>query len=339
MKFGIFDHVDDSGLPLADHYTARLEMVAAYERAGFQAYHVAEHHGTPLGSAPSPAVYLAAVSQRTTTLRFGPLVFLLPLYHPLRLIEEIAMLDALSGGRLEFGYGRGISPIEMGFYGVDMADQADRAAETLEIVLKGLTQDRLTYHGRFFQFDDVPVPQRPTQVPHPPLWYGTNSPGSMEQCAQQRLNIVTLLNGEPMRALIAGYHAAYDGAPEDMPLIGVGRHIVVADTDSEAKAIAARAFARWRASFVHLWEQRGGDNAFVRNFPKDWPALEAAGSACAGSPATVRDFLQRDVGYGGHNYCVAQLAFGDLTVAEVTRSTELFGAEVMPAFAKTFSGH
>ena len=98
MEFGIFDHVDDSGLPLADHYAARLEMVAAYEQAGFRTYHVAEHHGTPLGHAPSPALWLAAVSQRTTRLRFGPLVFLLPLYHPLRLVEEIAMLDALSGG-------------------------------------------------------------------------------------------------------------------------------------------------------------------------------------------------------------------------------------------------
>ncbi len=332
MKFGIFDHVDDSGLPLAEHLEARLQMVAAYEAAGFHTYHVAEHHGTPLGHAPSPAVYLAALSQRTSRIRFGPLVFLLPLYHPLRLVEEIAMLDALSGGRLEFGYGRGISPIEMGFYGVDMAEQADRAVETLEVVLKGLACDRLTHKGRFFTFDDVPVPQRPTQQPHPPLWYGTNAVGSVERCAKDRLNLVTLLAGEPMRALVAGYRAAYDGDPEDMPLIGVGRHIVVADSDAEAQAIASRAFARWRASFVHLWEARGGDTPFVKSFPKDWATVEAAGGACAGSPATVRAFLERDVAQGGYTYSVAQLAFGDMTVAEVTRSAQLFGAEVMPAF-------
>ena len=338
MQFGIFDHVDDSGLPLAEHLAARLEMVAAYEAAGFRTYHVAEHHGTPLGHAPSPAVYLSAVSQRTTRLRFGPLVFLLPLYHPLRLIEEIAMLDALSGGRFEFGYGRGISPIEMGFYGVDMAEQADRAAETLEVVLKGLTYDRLDHQGRFFRFDDVPVPQRPTQLPHPPLWYGTNSAGSVERCAQEGLNLVTLLAGEPMRALVSGYREAWlasGGAAEAMPLVGVGRHVVVADSDDEAKEIATRAFARWRASFVHLWEARGGDNPFVKNFPKDWAAVEAAGSAVAGSPATVRDFLARDVALGGYNYSVVQLAFGDMTVAEVTRSARLFGVHVMPAFAET----
>jgi alkanesulfonate monooxygenase SsuD/methylene tetrahydromethanopterin reductase-like flavin-dependent oxidoreductase (luciferase family) len=333
MKFGIFDHVDDSGLPLAQHFAARLEMVAAFEAAGFHAYHVAEHHGTPLGHAPSPAVYLAAISQRTSTLRFGPLVFLLPLYHPLRLIEEIGMLDALSGGRLEFGYGRGISPIEMGFYGVDMTEQQARADEALEVVLNGLTHDRLRHHGRFFQFDDVPMLQRPQQRPHPPLWYGTNSPGSFERCAQQRLNMITLLTGETMRKMIAGYRAAYDGEPQDLPLLGVGRHIVVADSDAEALAIARPAFARWRASFVQLWEARGGDNPFVRSFPKDWEAMVATGAACAGSPDTVRAFIERDQALGGYNYLLAQLAFGDLTVAQVTRSAELFGAEVMPAFA------
>ncbi len=333
MKFGIFDHVDDSGLPLADHYAARLDMVAAYEAAGFYAYHVAEHHGTPLGHAPSPGIWLAAVSQRTSTLRIGPLVFLLPLYHPLRLIEEIGMLDALSGGRLEFGYGRGISPIEMGFYGVDMAEQQARADEALDVVLNGLTHDRLTHHGRFFQFDDVPMLQRPLQQPHPPLWYGTNSPGSVERCAQQRLNMITLATGEGMRAMIGGYRAAYDGPAGSMPLLGVGRHIVVADSDAEALAIARPAFARWRASFVHLWAARGGDNPFVASFPKDWEAMVATGGACAGSPDTVRAFIARDQALGGYTYLAAQLAFGDLSVAQVSRSAQLFGAEVMPAFA------
>ncbi|TIX48937.1 LLM class flavin-dependent oxidoreductase [Alteraurantiacibacter aquimixticola] len=335
MQFGIFDHVDDSGLPLSDHFEARLQMVEAYEEAGFSRYHVAEHHGTPLGHAPSPGLWLAAVSQRTSRIRFGPLVYLLPLYHPLRLVEEIGMLDALSGGRLEFGYGRGISPIEMGFYGVDRAEQADRAAEVLEVVRKGLTQDRLSHQGRFFTFDDVPMMQRPVQQPHPPLWYGTNSPGSVERCAQDRLNMVTLLAGEPMRQMVAGYKAAYaasGGAPEDMPLVGVGRHIVVADSDEEALAIARPAFARWRASFVHLWEQRGADNPFVANFPKDWDAVAAAGTACAGSPATVRDFLLKDAEQGGYTYCMAQLAFGDMGVEQVRRSAQIFGSEVMPAF-------
>lgn len=337
MKFGIFDHVDDSGLPLAAHLEARLAMAQVYDACGFHAYHVAEHHGTPFGHAPSPSVFLAALSQRTKRLRFGPLVYLLPLYHPLRLIEEIGMLDALSDGRLEFGFGRGISPIEMGFYGVVMDEQAERAAETREVVLKGLANDRLTHHGKFFDFDDVPMEQRPQQVPHPPLWYGTNVRASFGRCAQERLNVVTLATGEVMAGMVEDYRAEYaasGGAPDAMPLIGVGRHIVVADTDAEARALAAPAFARWRAHFVHLWEQRGGHNPFVKAFPKDWDAVEASGAACAGSPATVRDFVARHAEVG-FTYFVSQLAFGDLSLADVTRSAQLFSKEVMPAFAGT----
>src|SRR5687767_6138477 len=98
MKFGVFDHMDNSGVPLRQQYEERLQLVEAYDRLGFHAYHLAEHHGTPLGLAPSPGVFMAAVSQRSSRLRFGPLVYSLPLYHPIRLIEEICMLDHLSGG-------------------------------------------------------------------------------------------------------------------------------------------------------------------------------------------------------------------------------------------------
>ena len=113
MEFGIFDHLDRYGGPLADYYEDRLKIAEAYDRAGFYAYHLAEHHSTPLGMAPSPSVFLSAVAQRTSNLRFGPLVWAMPLHHPLRLIEEICMLDQLSRGRLEIGFGRGSVPIEL----------------------------------------------------------------------------------------------------------------------------------------------------------------------------------------------------------------------------------
>ena len=86
MKFGVFDHMDDGGGPLGTLYAERLELIEAYDRSGIYGYHIAEHHSTPLGCASSPGLFLAAVTQRTKTLRFGPLVYLLPFYHPLRLI-------------------------------------------------------------------------------------------------------------------------------------------------------------------------------------------------------------------------------------------------------------
>src|SRR4029079_16101916 len=117
--FGIFDHVDRGDEPIGTLYEQRLQLVETADGGGFRSYLVAEHHATPLGMAPSPSVYLAAVAQRTRRLRFGPLVYLLPLYTPLRLIEEICMLDKLSAGRCELGVGRGISPYELAYSGVD----------------------------------------------------------------------------------------------------------------------------------------------------------------------------------------------------------------------------
>src|SRR6202048_46806 len=113
MQFGIFDHLDDSGVPLGRHFEERLRLIEAYDRAGFYGYHLAEQHNTPLRSAPPPGVCLAAVAQRTKQLRFGPMVYLLPLYHPLRLIDEVCMLDQMSGGRFFYGGGPRFSgPLE-----------------------------------------------------------------------------------------------------------------------------------------------------------------------------------------------------------------------------------
>src|ERR1700732_5230085 len=140
MEFGVFDHLDRDDQTLRDYYAARLQIIEAYDRLGFYAYHVAEHHATPLGMAPSPSVFLAAVAQRTRRLRFGPLVYALPLYHPLRMIEEICMLDQMSGGRLEIGFGRGSSPSQAVRFGQD-PDKSQRVyAEVLEIVVQGFEE-------------------------------------------------------------------------------------------------------------------------------------------------------------------------------------------------------
>src|SRR5438093_12867465 len=168
MEFGVFDHLDLGDRPHERFYRERLEIVEAYERAGFHSYHVAEHHSTPLGLAPSPSVFLAAVAQRTRRLRFGPLVYALPLYHPLRMIEEIFMLDQFSGGRLEIGFGRGSVPAELIYYGQSPEQAQAIYAEALELILKGLTEPALTFHGQFFRFDNVPMELVPLQKPHPP---------------------------------------------------------------------------------------------------------------------------------------------------------------------------
>src|SRR5947207_6577087 len=203
MQFGVFDHLDRNDLALRDYYESRLQIIEAYDRLGFYAYHVAEHHSTPLGLAPSPSIFLSAVAQRTRRLRFGPLVYALPLYHPLRMIEEICMLDQLSGGRLEIGFGRGSVPAELIYYGQSPEQAQAIYAEALELILKGLTEPALTFHGQFFRFDNVPMELVPLQKPHPPIWYGVHAPESAERAARKGLRVVSL---DP----VAAAHAAFD---------------------------------------------------------------------------------------------------------------------------------
>jgi len=333
MKFGIFDHMDRAASTLGRQFEDRLKLIELYEKSGFHAYHLAEHHATPLGMAPSPSVFLAAVAQRTRTLRFGPLVYTVNLYHPLRLIDEICMLDQMSNGRLELGVGRGISPYEVGYYGVDPATGPERFAEALEVILKGLTHKRLDHAGAFFTFKDVPMEMQPVQRPHPPLWYGANSLESADRLAKLGCNAVVGMKAEGVGQFSARYRAAWKslGRPDaEMPLIGLSRHIMVGDTDKEAQGAAKRAFALWYDALIHLWRAHGVGLP-RQMIPAEFEAALDGGYIVAGSPATVRDRLKRDNDVAGINYCLCRLAFGDLSFEESKRSAELFAAEVMPA--------
>ena len=138
MKFGLWDHVDKSDKDLATQFDERLEFAAAADEAGFYCYHVAEHHATPLNMVPVPGVYLGAVARMTKKIRLGPLVYLLPLYSPLRLIEEISILDHLSHGRLDIGVGRGVSPFELNFHNVDPETSREVFIDALAAVTEGL---------------------------------------------------------------------------------------------------------------------------------------------------------------------------------------------------------
>ena len=150
MQFGVTDHVDASGIPPAEVLEERLRLVEVYDRLGFDRYMLTEHHGTPLNLVPSTHLFLAAVSQRTSRIRLGTLVTLLPFYNPMRLIEEVGVLDMLTRGRLELGMGRGVSAPEITTYGIDPADTPAMFEEVYEILIKGLTSDALSHEGFLF---------------------------------------------------------------------------------------------------------------------------------------------------------------------------------------------
>jgi alkanesulfonate monooxygenase SsuD/methylene tetrahydromethanopterin reductase-like flavin-dependent oxidoreductase (luciferase family) len=332
MEFGIFDHVDRNDLPLSAYYEARLKIVEAYDRAGFYGYHVAEHHATPLGMAPSPSVFLAAVAQRTKRLRFGPMVYALPLYHPLRMIEEICMLDQMSGGRLDIGFGRGASAIELAYFGENAADSQAVYAEALEVIRAGLTRRSLSHKGARFRFEDVPMELEPRQKPHPPIWYGLHAPESGERAARQGLQVICLDPHEPTRAAVDRFRAAWsEHQGAKLPRIGLGRFAVVAETDEAARRIARRAYPRWHQSFTWLFRQHQQDRTISHPRPPDWDTIERVGQGVAGSPETVTRFLKEQHALTRTNYCVGQFAFGDLTLEETLASIALFVQSVMPA--------
>ncbi len=332
MKFGIFDHMDRGAVPLGEQYEMRLKLIEAYERSGFHAYHLAEHHATPLGMAPSPSVFLAAVAQRTRRLRFGPLVYTLPLYHPLRLAEEICMLDHLSGGRLELGIGRGVSPHEFAYYGADPNVSRDAYFEAFAILIKALTSRTLTFAGKFHTFRDTPIELEPVQRPHPPLWYGASDPASVPWAAQNRVNVVCNGPVEMVRGVVERYRAEWLAAGNkaaELPLIAMTRHVVIADSDEHAMTIARRAYKRWYASFILLWD-RHGTKPFRAAYPDNLDDAARMGFAVAGAPDKVRDVLAAQVGGAGVNYFLCRFAFGDLSLADTLRSVELFSTAVMP---------
>jgi alkanesulfonate monooxygenase SsuD/methylene tetrahydromethanopterin reductase-like flavin-dependent oxidoreductase (luciferase family) len=249
------------------------------------------------------------------------------------MIEEICMLDQMSGGRLEIGFGRGSVPAELIYYGQNPDEAQQVYAEALELIIKGLTERTLTFEGQFFRFDAVPMELAPCQKPHPPIWYGVHAPESAERAAHKGLRVVSL---DPLPATRASFDAfrrawkqARGNAP--LPLMGLGRFIVVAETDAAALALARRAYPKWYASFTHLHRLHGRIGAHPR--PPTFDGLAEVGQGVAGSPPTVAAFLRRELGDTGSNYCVGQFAFGDLTLAETLHSIELFGREVMPQLA------
>lgn len=333
MQCGLFDHLDRRDEAPAQTYSDRLRLIRAAEQAGFHAYHLAEHHGTPLGLAPSPGVFLAAVARETRTLRLGPMVYCLPLYQPLRLLEEICMLDHLCDGRLDVGVGRGASPFENAFFGVQPEQAVERYVETLEILERGLAVDELTYHGRHYDFDRVPLPMRPRQA-RIPFWSAPSAPEAQEHAARKGMNIMVLGASTRVREVCSSYRSLWreiHGAVPGLPRMGAYRMVVVAPTAARAEALARPAFACWFAHLSQLWKRYNATTPFLAI--GDFDNARAIGMLVAGSPAEVRDRLQEQQEQCGFNYAVLQLAFGDLGHGAEMESLALFGEHVLPGLA------
>lgn len=346
LKFGIFDHMErQRGVTLDREYAERLALIARADELGFTGYHLAEHHHAPLCMAPSQSVFLAAASRETSRIKLGTLVYLLPFYHPVRLIEEICMLDNLTRGRLMVGVGRGITAIEHTYWGWRPEEAQERYDEVFEILLAGLTSDTLNFHGKYYNFHNLPLEMEPFQKPYPDLWYA----GTPDNAARYGMNFV-IHDGPRVSATIARYKEVFEEARRlpgnkighvTHPVLGTSRHIFVAETDREADAIARASWAVYQNNFA----KRGMDgpgpitlpNGTLMPVPNGGPATELARNfdhametdlVLVGSPETIRRRLAtypEEVDY----YMIA-LQWGSLTHEQAMRSLELFGREVIP---------
>ena len=373
LQFGVFDHIEPiPGVPLDQIYRERLEQIEQLEAAGFYSYHLAEHHTPAVHSlAPSQNVFLAAAAERTRTMRLGPCVYVLPLHHPVRLIEEICMLDNLSDGRMDIGVGRG-GIIEAYFWGQegDVETNYARYLETLAVVKEGLGSDSLTYRGEFYNFDDLPMRLRPKQAPYPPLWYMRN----VETSAVNGMHSIIVGNLDSFQANVERYFQLWDehqgpGAPNaqgEAPKIGLVNHLYLAETDAEAAAIAQPAWDQYKWNLAaprRLEAERRGLTQFLGSEanprPSNLPDREAQAAAngataarrsssagleehaapggggfnvVAGSPDSIRGYMDTYLATGA-NYFVAGFQWGHLSHEATMRSIDLFVSEVMPHYA------
>ena len=351
LKFGIFDHLERlRDVPIDQQYRDRLKLVAKMDEGGFYGYHVAEHHHSPLCLAPNQAVYLAAIAQHTQRLRFGPLVYVLPLHHPVRLLEEICMVDNLSDGRFQIGIGRGTGGgQEFAMWGGDPEENDGRFEETFQILMRGFLNDYLSFDGKYFQFRDLWMELKPKQAPHPPFWYA----GNPEHAAEYGANYIGGGAIEQLPGVVSRYLEARERQLEENnpmlphleePLYGASRHLYLAETDEVAVSRAKTAYAAYGSNFhkpvpagaTPQPRPSGPRNGFSPG-QADFDTVLSRQSFIAGSPQTVNDYLDRYEADSTCNYFVASFQWGDLTHEEASASLELFTKEVMPRFTASKS--
>ncbi len=191
MKFGML-HLFESPAGKSEHQmiSEQSSLMEAAEGYGFDSVWPAEHHFSEYGVCGSPAINLAALARTTQKIRLGTGVVVLPFHNPVRVAEDFAMLDQLSGGRLEFGVGRGYQPIEFEGFGIDQTRSRQIFDESLEIIQRCWTQEKLNFKGEHFEFKDLDVRPKPLQRPHPPIWMAALSEETFEKAGRLGFNLL-----------------------------------------------------------------------------------------------------------------------------------------------------
>lgn len=291
VKFGVLQFFSWSRrVPLATVYQRAFERIAIMDEGGYDAVWLAEHHFNTYSVCPSINVMGTHVAAITRNLRIGTAVSLAAFYHPLRLAEEVALLDILSAGRVNWGAGRGFDPVEFRAFGVPVEESSDRFREAVEIVLAAWRNTRLNFTGKWWHFEDIEVLPKPLQQPHPPFWLAATSPESIRLAAEKGYSI--LMDPHASHAEIGRKRALYRQVLEEHGFTAAGREIptarllAVAETDAAAREVA-RGGAAWTIGSYAKSPRTGADSAVdpIDRYVND--------VIIHGSPARVLDEVER----------------------------------------------
>ena len=367
LDFAIWDGVggySGTGESMADVYDDHIRLAEELERLGFHSYFCIEHQNSPVGRITSPTVFLTAIARATSRLRIGAMMWQLPFYHPIRLAQDVAMLDHLSRGRVEFGTGIGVHEHEFIRWGVDYYKRAELAGEVLKIVQMAWTQKEVTYKGKYFQFDEALPQPEPFQKPMPPIWAAGHSDASMEFAAKNNFNLAKNLDSDEICAQkfdLFRKHWREAKHPGPMPRIFLQRQVHVAETDAKAheearKFLASREggavpvgggeIAKTRIGWGTHARGMGSDSERANDKRRGETIAKAAqsyeynienGLAIVGSPQTVIKKLQEGHALMGYNLFCGNHEIGKMPHDQVMNSIRLFGKEVVPAFERSDS--
>ncbi len=327
----------------ADVYASTLEECRLAEALGFHTVWLAEHHFSSYGICPSLAVLAAALARETRRVRIGTAVVIAPFAHPVRIAEEWAMVDVLSGGRLEFGLGRGYQPKEFQGLEISMERTRERFDESLELVRRAWTEERVTFAGEFYRVRDLRVLPKPVQKPHPPLWTAAVSPDTFALAAARGLKILTAPSFTPFDILRKNYDAyraawrAAHGTDEGAEIV-LNKIIHVGETSRQARE-ELREPIRWffqtQAGLIadpvgappeqYKFYRRVREHLLALS---DERALDEA--AIVGDAEEVVDKIRAHGEALGVTHFMAAFSRGGLPHDAVVRSMRLFGEKVMP---------
>jgi len=328
----------------------QFDLMLKAEEYGFDSVWPAEHHFREYGHVATPALILAALATRTTRLRLGTGVVVLPLNHPVRVAEDYAFLDVLSNGRVDLGIGRGYQPHEYTGYGVDQSRSKDIFRESVEIIQRAWTEERFSYEGEFYQFADLSVYPKPVQQPHPPIWMASLSQDTFEMCGQFGFNLLCApvfgFNVREGAKQIERYREALRTAGRDpaQHQIAALAMTYVAETTQEALD-DFRDGVMWYMKTFQKYVAPPKGQAPVPTFEMyaqirdlldlaEWDRLVQAGALVCGSPDQVVEQIAEMAELCGMTEYLAWTRIGGLSHDKVSRSTELMASRVMPQLRK-----